>query len=63
MFWQNDEINIGTLSAQTSLANTTLTVMSDSMESSGLIVRKSDLRDCHNRVLVISKNKIHAGRL
>lgn len=39
VLWQGDGLTISQLSAQTSLANTTLTSMLDRMEQSGLIVR------------------------
>ena len=49
VLWQKDAVSISALSAQTSLANTTLTSMLDRMESSGLIVRQpspTDRRSC-----------------
>jgi len=55
VLWQNDEISISNLSAQTSLANTTLTAMLDRMESIGLIVRKSDPRDRRNRLIALTE--------
>lgn len=39
VLWQKDELTISQISAQTSLANTTLTSMLDRMEQSGLIAR------------------------
>ncbi|MBE5802761.1 MAG: MarR family transcriptional regulator [Clostridiales bacterium] len=45
VLWQKDEVSISNLSAQTSLANTTLTSMLDRMEASGLIVRKPSPTD------------------
>ena len=39
VLWQKDELTISQISAQTSLANTTLTSMLDRMEQSGLIIR------------------------
>lgn len=39
VLWQKDGLTISQISAQTSLANTTLTSMLDRMEQSGLIVR------------------------
>ena len=45
VLWQKDDISISSLSAQTSLANTTLTAMLDRMEASGLIIRKPDPKD------------------
>lgn len=55
VLWQNDEISISSLSAQTSLANTTLTAMLDRMEKNGLIVRKPDPRDRRNRLIVLTE--------
>ena len=55
VLWQNDEISISNLSAQTSLANTTLTAMLDRMESIGLIVRKPDPRDRRNRLIALTE--------
>lgn len=39
VLWQRDGLTISQISAQTSLANTTLTSMLDRMEQSGLIIR------------------------
>lgn len=39
VLWQGDGLTISQISAQTSLANTTLTSMLDRMEQSGLILR------------------------
>lgn len=55
VLWQNDEISISNLSAQTSLANTTLTTMLDRMESIGLIVRKLDPKDRRNRLIALTE--------
>ena len=55
VLWQNDEISISSLSAQTSLANTTLTAMLDRMESLGLVVRKPDLKDRRNRLIALTE--------
>ena len=55
VLWQNDEISISSLSAQTSLANTTLTAMLDRMENNGLIVRKFDPKDRRNRLIVLTE--------
>ena len=55
VLWQNDEISISSLSAQTSLANTTLTAMLDRMESLGLIVRKPDPKDRRNRLIALTE--------
>ncbi len=55
VLWQNDEISISSLSAQTSLANTTLTAMLDRMENSGLIVRKADPKDRRNRLIALTE--------
>ena len=55
VLWQNDEISISSLSAQTSLANTTLTAMLDRMEKGGLIVRKSDPKDRRNRLIALTE--------
>ena len=54
VLWQNEDISISALSAQTSLANTTLTSMLDRMESSGLIVRKPDPKDRRSRLIVLT---------
>ncbi len=54
MLWQNDAISISSLSAQTSLANTTLTAMLDRMESMGLIVRQADPKDRRNRLIALT---------
>lgn len=51
VLWQQDGITISQLSAQTSLANTTLTSMLDRMEASGLIRREPSPRD--RRALLI----------
>lgn len=55
VLWQNDEISISSLSAQTSLANTTLTAMLDRMESLDLIVRKPDPKDRRNRLIALTE--------
>ena len=55
VLWQNDEISISSLSAQTSLANTTLTAMLDRMESLGLVVRKLDPKDRRNRLIALTE--------
>ena len=55
VLWQNDAISISSLSAQTSLANTTLTAMLDRMENSGLIVRKPDPKDRRNRLIALTE--------
>lgn len=54
VLWQNDAISISSLSAQTSLANTTLTAMLDRMESMGLIVRQPDPKDRRNRLIALT---------
>lgn len=54
VLWQNDAISISSLSAQTSLANTTLTAMLDRMENMGLIVRKPDPKDRRNRLIALT---------
>ncbi len=49
VLWQQDGISISSLSAKTSLANTTLTSMLDRMEASGLVERRpspADRRAC-----------------
>ncbi len=51
VLWQGDGLTISQLSAQTSLANTTLTSMLDRMEQSGLIVREPSPTD--RRALLI----------
>ena len=55
VLWQTDEISISQLSAQTSLANTTLTSMLDRMEASGLVVRKFDPKDRRNRLIALTE--------
>ena len=54
VLWQNDAISISSLSAQTSLANTTLTSMLDRMEESGLIVRNLDPKDRRNKLISLT---------
>lgn len=54
VLWQNDEISISSLSAQTSLANTTLTSMLDRMENSELIIRKPDPKDRRSRLIALT---------
>jgi len=54
VLWQSDGISISSLSAQTSLANTTLTSMLDRMESSGLVVRKPDPRDRRSKLIALT---------
>lgn len=54
VLWQQDGISISGLSAQTSLANTTLTSMLDRMEASGLIVRKADPKDRRSRLIALT---------
>lgn len=55
VLWQQDEISISSLSAKTSLANTTLTAMLDRMEHMGLIVRKPDPKDRRNRLIALTE--------
>ena len=55
VLWQKDDISISSLSAQTSLANTTLTAMLDRVEVSGLIVRKPDPMDRRNRLIALTE--------
>ena len=55
VLWQNDDISISSLAAQTSLANTTLTAMLDRMENIGLIVRKSDPKDRRNKLIALTE--------
>lgn len=59
VLWQHDDISISSLSAQTSLANTTLTSMLDRMENSGLIIRKADPTDRRSRLIALT-NKAKA---
>lgn len=54
VLWQNEDITISSLSAQTSLANTTLTSMLDRMENSGLIIRKRDPTDRRSRLIALT---------
>lgn len=54
VLWQHDDISISSLSAQTSLANTTLTSMLDRMENSGLIIRKADPTDRRSRLIALT---------
>lgn len=51
VLWQRDGLTISQISAQTSLANTTLTSMLDRMEQSGLIIRTPSPTD--RRALLI----------
>ena len=55
VLWQNEDISISSLSAQTSLANTTLTNMLDRMENIGLIVRKPDPKDRRNKLIALTE--------
>lgn len=55
VLWQQDNITISRLSAQTSLANTTLTAMLDRMEMLGLIVRKPDPSDRRSRLIALTE--------
>lgn len=55
VLWQNEDISISNLSAQTSLANTTLTNMLDRMENIGLIVRKPDPKDRRNKLIALTE--------
>ena len=59
VLWQNEDIRISSLSAKTSLANTTLTSMLDRMEGSGLIIRKPDPQDRRSRLIALT-NKAKA---
>jgi len=54
VLWQYEDISISSLSAKTSLANTTLTSMLDRMENSGLIVRKPDPTDRRSRLIALT---------
>lgn len=54
VLWQGEGITISSLSAQTSLANTTLTSMLDRMEESGLIARRPDPKDRRSRLIVLT---------
>lgn len=54
VLWQHEDISISSLSAKTSLANTTLTSMLDRMENSGLIVRKPDPADRRSRLITLT---------
>lgn len=54
VLWQQDGITISSLSAKTSLANTTLTAMLDRMEKLGLIVRKPDPADRRSRLIALT---------
>ena len=54
VLWQQENISISSLSAQTSLANTTLTSMLDRMESAGLIVRRPDPQDRRTRLIALT---------
>lgn len=55
VLWQNEDISISSLSAQTSLANTTLTNMLERMENMGLIVRKPDPKDRRNKLIALTE--------
>lgn len=54
VLWQREDISISSLSAQTSLANTTLTSMLDRMEGSGLIIRKPDPKDRRTKLIALT---------
>jgi len=55
VLWQHEDISISSLSAKTSLANTTLTAMLDRMEKLGLIVRKPDPSDRRSRLIALTE--------
>ena len=55
VLWQCEDISISSLSAKTSLANTTLTSMLDRMESAGLIIRKPDPADRRSRLIALTE--------
>lgn len=55
VLWQGEDISISSLSAQTSLANTTLTSMLDRMEESGLIIRKPDPKDRRSKLIALTE--------
>lgn len=61
VLWQGDGLTISQLSAQTSLANTTLTSMLDRMEQSGLIVRTPSPTD-RRALLICLTDKARALR-
>ena len=61
VLWQGDGLTISQLSAQTSLANTTLTSMLDRMEQSGLIVRTPSSTD-RRALLICLTDKARALR-
>ena len=54
VLWQHDAISISSLSAKTSLANTTLTAMLDRMEKMGLINRLPDEKDRRNKLIALT---------
>ena len=54
VLWQQDGITISRLSAQTSLANTTLTSMLDRMERSGLVSRKPSPTDRRAQLICLT---------
>ena len=55
VLWQQDGITISRLSAQTSLANTTLTSMLDRMEASGLIHRRPSPEDRRAQLICLTE--------
>ena len=55
VLWQQDGITISRLSAQTSLANTTLTSMLDRMEASGLILRRPSPEDRRAQLICLTE--------
>ena len=59
ILWQHDGLTISQISAQTSLANTTLTSMLDRMEQSGLIVRSPSPTD-RRALLIRLTDKAHS---
>ena len=58
VLWQCEDISISSLSAKTSLANTTLTSMLDRMEGAGLIIRKPDPADRRSRLIALTEKDL-----
>ena len=56
ILWQQDGITIRELANRTGLAVTTLTSMLDRMESSNLVVRKSDKKDRRKTLIHLTGN-------
>ena len=56
VLWQGDGLTISQISAQTSLANTTLTSMLDRMEAGALIRREPSPKDRRAQLIFLTEN-------